>query len=300
MKYNWSIIGHEKQLLRLEKDVESGNLSHAYLLVGSNSIGKHTVAKKLAGILQCENNFCHECSTCIQVQKGSHIDTIELNDDGESIKIEAVRSLIDRLSMTRQAKYKVVLIQSLEIMTSEAANSFLKVLEEPPPRTVFILTTNDIMLLLPTIVSRVRVVKFNPVSASFLTKKLQELYPDQPADVIKEVSLFSLGRTGKAIHLMESPEALADYIKVYHDVQNFLAHKNIVDRFSYVEDFSTEPDKIDSFFNILKHVLRSKVLEGAEESQKYINTLSKIDEAGILLKKNVNPRLVLENLMLSL
>lgn len=300
MKYNWSIIGHEKQLLRIEKDIESENLSHAYLLVGSNSIGKHTVAKKMAGILQCENNFCHECATCIQVQKGSHIDTIELNDDGESIKIETVRELIDRLSMTRQAKYKIVLIQSIERMTPEAANSFLKVLEEPPERTIFILTTNDIMLLLPTIVSRVRTVKFSPVSVSFLTKKLQELYPNQPAEVINDVSLFSLGRTGKALHLMENPSALADYVKIYRDVQNFLNSKNVVDRFSYVEGFSLEPEKIDGFFNILKHVLRSKVLEGDKNSTKYINNLSKINEAGILLKKNVNTRLVLENLMLSL
>lgn len=300
MKYNWSIIGHEKQLKQIEKDIESGNLSHAYLLVGSNSIGKHTVAKKMAGILQCENNFCHECSTCVQVQKGSHLDTIELSDDGELIGIPVVRGLIDRLSMTKQSKYKIVLIQSLERMTRDAANSFLKILEEPPPRTIFILTTNDIRLLLPTIVSRVRVVKFNPVSASYLTKKLHELYPNHNKEDIKQVSLFSLGRTGKAIHLMESPEALADYIKVYHDVQNFLDHKNIVDRFAYVEDFSTDPDKIDSFFNILKHVLRSKVLEGDPKSAKYINTLSKIDEAGILLKKNINSRLVLENLMLAL
>jgi len=300
MKYNWSIIGHEKQLMRIEKDIESGNLSHAYLLVGSNSIGKYTVAKKMAGILQCENNFCHKCSTCVQVQKGCHVDTIELSDDGESIKIESVRDLIERLSLTRQAKYKIVLIQSLERMPPAAANSFLKILEEPPPRTIFIMTTNDIMLLLPTIVSRVRVVKFNPVSAAYLIKKLNELYPGQDKEILKQVSLFSLGRTGKAIHLMESPEALADYIKTYHDVQNFLDHKNIVDRFSYVEDFATDPGKIDGFFNILKHVLRSKVLEGDPLSEKYINTLSKIDEAGILLKKNVNLRLVLENLMLAL
>lgn len=300
MKYNWSIIGHEKQLLQIERDIESGNLSHAYLLVGSNSIGKHTVAKKMAGILQCENNFCHECATCLQVQKGSHIDTMELDDDGESIKIEAVRNLIERLSMTRQARYKIVLIQSLERMTAEAANSFLKILEEPPERTIFIMTTNDIMLLLPTIVSRVRVVKFNPVSAGYLMRKLQELYPNRDEEALKQVSLFSLGRTGKAIHLIENPDALADYIKVYHDVQNFLDHKNIVDRFAYVEDFSAEPNKIDSFFNILKHVLRSKMLQGDSESSRYINTLSKIDEAGILLKKNVNARLVLENLMLAL
>ena len=58
MKYNWSIIGHEKQLERIEKDISSGNLAHAYLLLGPNSVGKSTVARKMAGILQCENDFC--------------------------------------------------------------------------------------------------------------------------------------------------------------------------------------------------------------------------------------------------
>jgi len=300
MKYAWSIIGHEKQLKQIEKDVESNNLAHAYLLVGSNSIGKYTVAKKLAGILQCENDFCHECPTCLQVEKGTHIDTIEMVDDGESIKIGDIRNLIERLNMTRQSRYKIVLIQGLERMTVEASNTILKTLEEPPPQTIFIITTNDIRLLLPTIISRVRVVKFGPVSASYLTKKLLELYPNHDMEIIKQVCLFSMGRTGKAIHLMENPDSLAEYVKIYHDIHSFLDHKNIVDRFSYVDDMFSGQNDVTKFFNILTHVLRSKILEMDPMSKKYINTLSKIDEAGILLKKNVNSRLVLENLMLAL
>jgi DNA polymerase III gamma/tau subunit len=54
MRYNWSIIGHEKQLAQIELDIKSGNLSHAYLLAGPNSVGKFTVANKFAGILQCK------------------------------------------------------------------------------------------------------------------------------------------------------------------------------------------------------------------------------------------------------
>jgi len=300
MKYNWSIIGHERQLRNIEHDIESGNLSHAYLLAGPNSIGKYTVAKKMAGILQCENNFCHECPTCIQVNKGSHIDTFEIVDDKESIKIDQVRSLVEKLSMTRQSKYKIVMIQTLERMTIEAFNSFLKILEEPPTKTIFILTTNDMNALPPTIVSRVRTIKFNIVSAAYLEDKLRALYPTCDDETIKQVSLFSLGKTGKAIHLIEDSSALAEYVKIYHDVQNFLSHKNIADRFSYVEELSADDSKVEKFFNILKHILRSKLLEEKSNDKKYANALSKIDEAGILLKKNVNIRLVLENLMLSL
>ncbi|MFH1284790.1 MAG: DNA polymerase III subunit [Candidatus Peregrinibacteria bacterium] len=305
MKYNWSIIGHEKQLEQIERDIASGNLAHAYLLAGPNSVGKHTVARKMAGILQCENDFCHKCKTCIQVQQGAHVDTVCLKGK-DSVKIEDIRKIIDRASMTGQSRYKIFLIQSIERMTKEAANSFLKILEEPTPRTIFLLTTNNLREILPTVISRTRVIKFRTVSAAYLENKLHELYPESEEAVIRQVSLMALGKTGKAIHLMENPDSLADYLRIYHDVQNFLDHRNIVDRFSYVESFTEEGLKIETFLNILTHVLRSKLLEsggadkGGGEKEKYLNVLLKIEEAGMLLKKNINTRLVLENLMISL
>ncbi|MBU1152171.1 DNA polymerase III subunit [Patescibacteria group bacterium] len=300
MKYNWSVIGHEKQLELLERDLESGKLAHAYLLVGPNSIGKFTVARKLAGILQCENDFCHNCRNCEQVEKNCHIDTIQMKGSRESLKIEDVRKLVERLSMSSQSRHTVVLIQTIERMTTEAANSFLKILEEPPKKTIFIMTTNALKLLLPTVVSRVRLLKFNVVSVNYLHKKLREIYPDQDEEVIKKVSLLSLGKTGKAISLMENPELLAKYIKIYHDVQNFLDHKNIHDRFAYVERLLEEENQTDIFLGILKNVLRTKILGGDRASKKHINTLSKIEDTGILLKHNVNKRLALENLMINL
>ncbi len=300
MQYNWSIIGHEKQLQEIEEDFLSGNIAHAYLLAGPNSIGKYTVAKKMAGILQCYNNFCHTCPTCIQIQKGCHIDTIEMRDDKESIKIEEIRNLIDRLNQTAQTKYKILLIQTIERMTREAANSFLKILEEPPSKTIFILTSNNIRDVLPTVLSRVRIIKFSTVSVNYLVKKLTELYPDYDKQALQNVALFSMGKTGKAVHLIESPEALAAYQKVYYDVQNFLERKNIVDRFAYVEDILNDDSQVELFLSMLSHVLRSKLLQREKDSGKFINNLLKIEEAGILLKKNVNPRLTLENLMLVL
>ncbi len=300
MKYNWSIIGHEKQLERIEQDISSGNLAHAYLLLGPNSVGKSTVARKMAGILQCKNDFCHKCKECKQVEKGCHIDVLELNDDKESIKISTIRKIIEQLGMTRQSRYRVLLIQRLERMTVEAANSFLKTLEEPSENTVFIMTTNNSSLILPTILSRVRTIRFNNVSYSYLSKKMTDLFPDCDEETLNKVTLFSAGKTGKAVQLIENPEVLAEYIHFYNIIQGFLKNKNVVDRFSLVQDLTEEPRKIEIFLNILLHVLRSKVLEGSKKTKSEINTLSKIQEAGMLLKKNVNTRLVLENLMLSL
>ena len=284
----------------LEDDLASGNLAHAYLLAGPNSVGKYTVAKKMAGILQCDKDFCHECPSCLQVSKGGHMDTIELKDDGGSIKIGEVRKIVERLSMTGQSNYKILLIQSLERMTREAANSFLKTLEEPSPRTVFIMTTNSMRDLLPTIVSRVRILKFASMSSAYLKDKLKTLYPDGDEETMEKVSLFSMGKTGKAVHLMENPASLASYVETYHKVQNFLHGKSVVSRFSYVGDLLEEDGNVDVFFSILTGVLRSKVLSGDLQTDKYLKTLSKIEEAGILLKKNVNSRLLLENLMLAI
>lgn len=277
----------------------SGNVFHAYLLAGPNSVGKNTVAKKMAGILQCSNDFCHTCPTCLQVEKGGHLDTVEMIDDKESIKIDDVRKIIERCNMTRQANYKIFLIQTIERMTVEAANSFLKMLEEPPERTLFILTTNNVRAVLPTIISRVRVVNFAPVSAGYLEKKLRELYPQHEEDTIKKVSVFSLGKTGKAVNLMENPGELANYIKAYSDVMFFLEHRSIADRFSYVSDIAEDEGKIEVFVSILSNVLRSKILDG-ENVDEHIDTVLRIDEAMTLIKKNVNLKLVLENLMLSL
>ncbi|PIZ75456.1 hypothetical protein COY05_03785 [Candidatus Peregrinibacteria bacterium CG_4_10_14_0_2_um_filter_38_24] len=299
MKYNWSIIGHSKQLSVIESDILNENLFHAYLLAGPNSVGKNTVAKKMAGILQCSNDFCHACPICSQVEKGGHLDTIEMIDDKESIKIDDVRKIIERCNMTRQANYKIFLIQTIERMTVDAANSFLKMLEEPPERTIFILTTNNIRAVLPTIISRVRVMNFAAVSAGYLEKKLRELYPDHDEDIIKKVSLFSFGKTGKAVNLMENPEELANYIKIYNEVMFFLQYRNVADRFSYVNNLAEDEGKIETFVSILSNVLRSKILDG-ENAEEHIETVLKIDEAMTLIKKNVNLKLVLENLMLSL
>ncbi len=302
MKYSWSIIGHEKQLERIESDIESGNLAHAYLLSGPNSVGKHTVSKKMAGILQCENDFCHDCKTCLQVSKGSHIDTIELIDDKNSLKIEEMRKVMDRLNMSRQSKYKVLIIQSIERMTTEAANSFLKMLEEPPPKTIFILTTNDVNSVIETLISRVRIIKFGVVSSEYLYSELKKLYPEADEDSIHKACLFAMGKTGKALNLLENPEVLAEYMEIYHKTQNILNSRNIAERFLYVEELSVEKEKTTIFFNILTHVLRSKMLD--EKSYdlriKYTNSLSKIAETAMLLKRNINFKLALENLMLAI
>jgi len=310
MIYNWNIIGHEKQLRMLEHDIESGNLAHAYLLYGPGHVGKYTVAKKLASILQCENNFCGKCSTCVQIRKGTHLDTMEYENNREAIKIDQIRDIISRCNMSSQSRYKIVILQSIGRMTPEAANAFLKTLEEPPEKTVFIMTTSHIREILPTIVSRTRLLKFHLFSTEFLAKKLKELYPETDDDTIQQVAKLSLGRTGRALDLISQPDMLAYFLKLYKDILYLLETDNVVERFAYVEELAQDEKLRRDFLGVMTHVLRSKLLEldfserplactnQHGSFRRLIDMISRVQEVSILLKKNVNTKLVLENLML--
>jgi len=138
-----------KQLAQLKADHKSGNLAHAYLFVGQSGSSKFEVAREFADFLQ---------DGAIR-----SLDTTEIADNGESIKTSEVREMLKRVNLTSQAEYKMILIENVERMTLSAANSFLKTLEEPPERTIFILTTPSLSLVLPTIISRTRVMRFHSV-----------------------------------------------------------------------------------------------------------------------------------------
>lgn len=300
MKYTWSIIGHDRELRLLEQDIATDNVVHAYIFVGPEGVGKYTIAKKMAGILQCENNFCHTCPTCIQVEKGSHIDTIELHDDGSSLKIETMRKLVETVNMTTQAKRKVVLIDSIERLTTEAANAFLKTLEEPAVGTVFIMTTNNLRAVLPTMLSRSRVIRFNNVSDVFLKEGLKQLYPEKDSAAIDRATTFAMGKTARAQNLISNPDYLETYYTVYNDVERLLDVKNLFESFAYIEEILANEERLGVFMEILTNVLRTRILAGGEKKEHYINVLETVGRFQPLIKKNVNPRLVLENLMLTI
>lgn len=301
MLYNWNIIGHERQLNALEKDVKDGNLSHAYLFAGPSKVGKFTVAKKLAHILQCPNNFCHTCSICKQVEKGCHVDTIEMKNDGESIKIELIREIIMRLNMTSNSNYKIFLAEDIERMTNEAANCLLKTLEDPPPQVIFICTTTNVREVLPTIVSRMRILRFRSFSEKFLQQSLSPFFPDADTETLKQVSALSLGKSGQAFKLMRDGELLSYFRKLYNDVLRLLSTDTVAEKFAYVKDIVDDPKLTEDFLDVLLHILRNRLI--SDRSANHVAIIKNLVDAErtiFLLKKNVNARIALENLMLSL
>lgn len=306
MLYNWPMMGHEEQLNLLEKDLRDGNLAHAYLFAGPQGLGKFTIARTLAMILQCPNNFCKKCPTCLQMKQGQHLDTIILSDTGESIKIDQIRELIGSLCLSVQAKYKLILIEGIERMTVDSANSLLKTLEEPNPKTIFLLTTNNVREVLTTIISRVRLIKFQPFTEKTLIEELQKWRPGEDPDRLKVAVSFAMGLPARALKLLEQEELFLNYQRIYESLRKFLQDKSIHKRFLFVEELYQKEDEVEIFLTILIHLLRKELINQLleqhpnQETAHFIAMIEKADNVKYLLKRNVNARLALENLVLNL
>ncbi|MDH5560001.1 MAG: AAA family ATPase [Deltaproteobacteria bacterium] len=167
------VIGHHETIDRLVKTFRRDHVPSSLLFTGISGIGKSLVTKKMAQMLNCE---CGEskrpCESCRMFNNNSHPDFICVKPKTRFIQIAQIQQLIEKLSLRPvYAKKRVVLIQDAHQMNLESANSFLKLLEEPPIDTLIVLTTWDAQLLIETILSRCQIIPFAPLN----TEQLREI-----------------------------------------------------------------------------------------------------------------------------
>lgn len=161
------IIGHEPQLNQLKQAAQKGQLANAYLLTGTEGIGKKLAVTHFAMWLFCAsgNKPCENCPICQKIKHNTHPDflIISVEEDKKDISIEQMRQMQGRVQMhPMEAPRKIIIIDDAERMNSSAANSILKVLEEPPNLTHFFLISSRPHMLLPTIISRCQKITFSP------------------------------------------------------------------------------------------------------------------------------------------
>ena len=306
MLYKWDIVGHQRQLERLEKDIEEENLSHAYLFSGTKQGGKSSIAKKLAAIIQCQNNFCGTCKDCKLIKDGTHPDTIIMEDDGTSIKIDEVRELVRKTNLTSQGKYRIVVIENIERMPIEAQNSFLKTIEEPPGKTIFLLTTSQLDQVLLTIQSRVRQYHFSTVDDDVLSEYLQKTFGQRSE--MREVVTMAQGRPGLAISLMKDFEEFSYQKGLYYQVEGFLKKNNVSQKFSFVEEIEKDSKKIELFLDAFTRYLRKLIFDFTSQKdhplksrftlKQIVNLFDILEKTRYFIKRNVNKKLALENLLI--
>jgi DNA polymerase-3 subunit delta' len=256
------IIGHQKIIEFLNKSSANGRLAHAYLFGGPEQVGRRTVALDFAKSLQCQSRqianikelaFCGECKSCLEIDKSSHPDILiiepeKVEEKGKKrekdISIEQVRKIQHQVSMfPYYGPYKIVIIDSAEHIRREAANALLKILEEPPENTVFVLIASSARAMLPTIVSRCLLIKFSPVS-------VQAIYESLTAEakrVLPEKELWNLlrvscGRPGAVLDSIFSPDIIKERQKDLDDFFSLLG-KDINAKFRYAEDMAKDTDR---------------------------------------------------------
>ena len=169
----------------MQEWLSSSRLPPVLLLTGQSGIGKREVIQFLAQWILCESRTpseaCGQCFSCQQFKLGNQVNCVEiLSESGEergSLKIEQFRDLKTSIGLgTHGQHHKVILIPHVECLTPQASNSLLKLLEEPPQGWIFLLTTFDSTLLLPTLVSRCQTLRLKPIREEVLVKILTEAH----------------------------------------------------------------------------------------------------------------------------
>lgn len=195
-----SIRGHDAVVASLKRSLARGRFPHALLFVGPEGVGKRTFALKLAQALLCEraaeSDFepCEACPSCLQVQAGNHPDVLQVErpPDKHDLPIAVIRDLCLDLGLKpMKGKRKVAIVNDADDLNDEAANAFLKTLEEPPPGSILVLIATSAEAQLETILSRCRVVRFDPLSETELTAVLLE--QGVTADPVEAARLAKLG-----------------------------------------------------------------------------------------------------------
>jgi DNA polymerase-3 subunit delta' len=202
------IIGQEKAKRFLKNVMRLERVPHAYLFTGISGIGKTGMAKAFAMTLNCDApeglDGCGVCASCRKILNGNFPDFVSINPDGQSIKIEQIRELNRSLVYAPYTGgHRVCVIHRAESMTGEAANSFLKTLEEPPPGNVFVLKATEPRDLLPTIVSRCQRVSFRPLKAEEIVEVLSQK-TDLNGPSVEILAKAADGSLGRALQMGES------------------------------------------------------------------------------------------------
>ncbi|MEK9196377.1 MAG: DNA polymerase III subunit gamma/tau [Patescibacteria group bacterium] len=192
------VIGQDHITSTVNNMVASGNIPHAFLLTGPRGVGKTSVARLIACMV---NDVKYE-------DLDSQIDIIEI-DAASNRKIDEIREIREQVNIVPTSlKYKVYIIDEVHMLTREAFNALLKTLEEPPEHVIFILATTEFHKLPPTIISRCIRFAFKPISVDDISKHLLAIAKKEKIDIendaIEAIAIHSEGSFRDGITLLEN------------------------------------------------------------------------------------------------
>lgn len=206
--YFKNIIGQEKAKKLLAGSFRHGKMSHAFIFRGPDGVGKKRTALSMAALVNCQApdpmDSCGNCSSCRKFQSDNHPDLLVIQPDGAAIKIDQIRDMKQTLTFPPfEARYRVIILEDVQTMKREAANSLLKTLEEPPPNNLLILTADEAGEVLPTIISRCQTIAFHPLPYDRVAQVLME-NTGQPPETAATLAAVAEGSLGRALRLSDN------------------------------------------------------------------------------------------------
>jgi DNA polymerase-3 subunit gamma/tau len=210
------VVGQEHVVRTLRNAVTTGNVHHAYLFVGSRGTGKTSMAKILAACLNCDFGPtvepCGKCDSCVSIASATSLDVIEM-DAASSNSVDDIRELREKVAYAPvSGKHKVYILDEAHMLSPQAWNAFLKTLEEPPARTIFVLATTEAQKVLPTVVDRCHRFDFGRPSVAEVASVLARAV-DAEAIAVDDAAIALIARhaTGSFRDALGTLEQLVTY-----------------------------------------------------------------------------------------
>lgn len=285
------VLGQDRVVNVLKNQVKNNNFSHAYIFAGERGCGKTTCAKIFAKAINClhpvDGSPCLECENCKAIDDESTIDIIEM-DAASNRRIDDIRNLKDNVIYPpNKLKYKVYIIDEAHMITREAFNALLKIMEEPPSHLVFILATTEIDKIPNTILSRAQNFEFNKIEKSKIKEQISIILKDKDIEMENEAIDLIIR---KAKGAMRDALSILDQVLSYDtksyklaDVENLLGVVDFYDIdkltksifsfnqkqalsyiFSLRENNKSNKDIIDSIINYFRDIMVYKMSENPD------------------------------------
>ena len=287
------IIGNKSCKDILEKAILNNSVSHSYMFVGPQGIGKKLIATDFAKAILClgENKYCNSCKSCIEFNGDNHPDFKIIKPDGNSIKIEQIRELQERIvEKPIISNHKVYIIDNADTMTVEAQNCLLKTLEEPPEFAIIILIGSNENSFLVTIKSRCMILKFQRIVDGELKKYLEQ--NEGFSDITKSMLELFQGSIGKAINLKDK----VDEYKVLEEFINEINKKDIIDLIKKIDILYNSKDNVIEMLEYMNVLLLKK----QEEDYRYLNCIEIIEDTKNRIRRNSNYDMSIDNMIFNM
>lgn len=315
------ILGQDHAIRLLQRAIAHERLAHAYLLRGPNGVGKRTTALAMASRLLCRRpsgySGCGACPSCHKLTSGNHPDLLVVRPEGAGIKIDQIRRLKEAVTFPPlESDLRVILLEEVHTMRREAANSLLKLLEEPPPGNLMLLSASEGEYLLPTILSRCQVVAFHGLPLDLATTIIRRYAPEVTGEAAITLAALTEGSPGEAL-LLAGGELLnlrSELLGLLRAAEEKSAADTVLATLDLTSRLAAASDKLGQIFDLLRLFFRDQMrtvllLEGEESGNgaregwnypRLSAMVRAVDEADRALARNCNPALVCETLLFRL